>query len=155
MNLKREWLKPESLERVSRNPRLADKRKTISGKRTIGPTTRGLSEMREALGLTQAQLAAAIGLPRTMIANVESGRYLAIIWVGIKMYLEFARIAARKGLTPLYLEAKREVATFIEFQRELNERYIRNAEREAEDTRKKVAAFEKRLADEEAQLRSL
>jgi DNA-binding XRE family transcriptional regulator len=154
MNLKKEWLKPENLERISRNPRLADRRKTMGGKPFIG-STRTLQEMREALGLTQAQLAEETGVRRTMIANLENGRYAAVIWVGIKMYLFFASVAAQKQLTPLYLEAKRDVARFIAFQRDLNAQAVRKAEREAENERKKVTALEKRLVAEEARLREL
>jgi len=154
MTLKRKWLKPETLERISRNPRLADRPKTMGGKPAIGGT-RPIQEMREALGLTQAQLAEATGLRRTMIANLESERYAAIIWVGIKMYLALASIAAKKQLTPLYEEAKKDVQRFIDFQRDLNARTIRNAEREAENKRRKVKSLEKRLADEEARLREL
>jgi DNA-binding XRE family transcriptional regulator len=154
MNLKRAWLKPESLERISRNPRLAGRRQTMGGKPTIR-STRTLQEMREALGLTQAQLAEATGVRRTMIANLENGRYAAIIWVGIKMYLFFASVAAKKQLTPLYLEAKRDVARFIDYQRELNAQVLRKSEREVETKRKKVEALEKQLAAEEAQLRSV
>jgi DNA-binding XRE family transcriptional regulator len=149
--LKKEWLKPESLERISRNPRFANRPKTMGGKPTIGGT-RPLQDMREALGLTQAELAHALGVRRTMIANIESGRYAAFIFVGIEMYLFFASIAAQKQLMSLYLEAKRDVRRFIGFQRDLNAKAVRETEREAENQRKKVEALEKQLAANEAQL---
>jgi len=154
MNLKRAWLKPESLERASRNPRIADKRKTVSGKHLTGGT-RPLRELREALGITQAEVAAVMGCRRTMIANLESLRYAAVIWFGIKMYLYFARIAAEKKLTALHQEISGEVRNFIAFQRNLNALTMRKAESELEEQRKAVEIREKRLADAEAQLREV
>jgi len=153
MNVKRESFKAEGLERISRNPRLANRR-AVGGKPLTGPS-REIQEMRKALGLTQAQLASALGIRSSMIANLENGRYAAFILVGIKMYLFFARTAAEKGLTPLYLEAKGEVVRFIAWQRKLSAEALKKVEQEAQKKRKKHEVLEKQLADEEARLREL
>jgi DNA-binding XRE family transcriptional regulator len=154
MKLKRTWLKPESLKLRSRNPRPSRQSKTVDGNSLV-KSTWDISEMREAVGMTQKELAKALGVRRSMIANLEAGRYVASVFLGITMYLVFAKIAADKQLTSLCTDAKENVRRFIAFQRRIDDELIRDKEREVEATRAHAALREKHLAEQEARLREL
>ncbi|MFI5058637.1 MAG: helix-turn-helix transcriptional regulator [Candidatus Acidiferrales bacterium] len=137
-----------ALERLSRNPRESRQSQSLGGKPLIG-TRRKLQEVRQELGVSQAQLAKVAGIPTAAISNIEADRYAVSARVGSDIYTAVARMAVPQS--SLYREAKQEAARLIAFQRELSLSQI-------ESLRKKLRSVTAMLRDldgKEARLREI
>lgn len=126
-----------AFERRTRNPRESQQSRTLSGAPLIG-VRRKLQEVRQELGLSQAQLAKAAGIPTAAISNIEAERYAVSVRVGIDIYTAVAQMADPHSA--LYREAKQDATRLIAFQRELSLSHI-------ESLRKKLRSVTAVLRD--------
>ncbi|SRR5258706_11827926 len=116
--------------------------------RPIIRARRSLSEIREDVGVSQAQLAAAAGVPKSAIANVEADRQKVSARDGAEIYMAIAQIATPQS--PVYLEATEEAAKLIAFQEE-NCRIARiGIKRQRESLEKKATEISRTEADLES-----
>jgi DNA-binding XRE family transcriptional regulator len=143
------------LEQLSRNPRLLRKSKTLGGE-SLTMARRALQEIREDVGISQAQLAKAAGIPRAAIANLETGRYTISARNGIDIYMALARFAPPQS--PQYHEAKEEASKGIASEKEILRKQLIAAQGQIESLKKRceeIKAAEADVASKEARLREI
>jgi DNA-binding XRE family transcriptional regulator len=130
----------------------------LSGKTSKGnPLVRTpLKEIREDIGMSQAQLAKAAGIPSAAIANVELGRYALSANLGVSIYTALAQ-AALPG-SALRREAKEEAERLAAFQEDISRKVLIAIEGEFESLekkREKHARIQAEIEKKKARLREL
>ena len=136
-------------QRISQGPR----RLTVADAREQGrpviylPADAGdVREIRNGLGISQAELAKRSGISRTAIADLETERYALSAFDGIELFTALARTASG---APEYREkAKQAALKLMAFQRENSRRKLEKLEKE----RREVEALAAELDAKEARL---
>jgi len=128
----------------------------LNKKEPIHWARRSLREIREELGITQAQLAKAAGIPRAAIANLETGRYTISTRVGVDIWMALARFASPES--PQYRGAKREALRAIASEKEILRKQLIATQGQIESLKKwceEIQAAQADVNSKEARLASM
>jgi DNA-binding XRE family transcriptional regulator len=123
------------------------------------PTLRTLSpkEVREWIGISQAELARSSGISRAAIADLETGRYKMSAANGIELYMALAR-AISPASSKEREKIRKEAFRLLAFQRELYRKKLIDIEYQAKKLQKQHEAIEVSVAEldsKEAQLQGI